>query len=62
MADLAKNGAEGVGDRLITCENVHPPRKHRPLQFSMFLKTLIGEHEMQRMMVQAIKAVRNRSE
>jgi len=32
--------------------------KHRPIQFCMFLKTLIGAEEMQRMMVEAIKVAR----
>ncbi len=32
--------------------------KHRPIQFCMFLKALLGEQEMQRMMVQAIKVAK----
>ena len=32
--------------------------KHRPLQFCVFLKALLGEQEMQRMMVQAIKVAK----
>jgi hypothetical protein len=33
-------------------------RQHRPLQFCMFLKALLGEQEMQRMMVNAIKVAK----
>ena len=32
--------------------------KLRPIQFCMFLKTLVGAEEMQRMMVEAIKVAR----
>jgi len=32
--------------------------KFRPIQFCLFLKVLVGAEEMQRMMVQAIKAAR----
>ena len=32
--------------------------KLRPMQFCIFLKTLVGAHEMQRMMVEAIKTAR----
>jgi hypothetical protein len=32
--------------------------KLRPMQFCIFLKTLVGAEEMQRMMVEAIKVAR----
>ena len=32
--------------------------KFRPMQFCIFLKTLLGPEEMQRMMVEAIKVAR----
>jgi hypothetical protein len=34
--------------------------KFRPMQFCMFLQTLVGVEEMQRMMVQAIGVARRR--
>jgi len=39
-------------------ERVAESLKHRPMQFCIFLKTLLGAEEMQRMMVQAIKVAK----
>jgi hypothetical protein len=40
------------------CEKVNELLKTRPIQFCMFLKALLGEREMQRMMVEAIKVAK----
>jgi hypothetical protein len=39
-------------------EKVTESLKHRPIQFCIFLKVLLGEEEMQRIMVHAIKVAK----